>query len=73
MKKVTVLHRPTVTNYTGGTQEVSAQVTTQTSWGSVAASAGGMVGSITPFLPPPYQLVGGILAGILGVVATKLP
>lgn len=45
----------------------------RTSWGSVAATAGGIVGTVTPFIPGPYQWVGAMLAALFGVAATKLP
>jgi len=73
MKKVNVVHTPTMTAYAGSSVAAKAQITTQTSWGSVAASAGGIVGSVTPFLPPPYQWIGGALAALFGVIATKMP
>jgi hypothetical protein len=45
----------------------------RTSWGSVFATGGGIVGTVTPFLPPPYQWMGAGLAAVFGMLATKLP
>lgn len=44
-----------------------------TSTGSVFAAAGGIVGTVTPFIPAPWQWVGALLAAVLGVAATKYP
>lgn len=44
-----------------------------TSHGSVFAAAGGIVGTVTPFVAPQWQWVGALLTALLGVLATKYP
>ena len=44
-----------------------------TSWGSFFAALTGIVGAVTPFVPPQYQVWGSIFAGVFGAIATKIP
>lgn len=44
-----------------------------TSHGSVFAAAGGIVGTVTPFIPGPWQWLGAMLTAVFGVLATKYP
>ena len=45
----------------------------KTSIGSVLAAAGGIVGTVTPFIPVQWQWLGATFAAILGTFATALP
>lgn len=49
------------------------QSQSSSSWGSVFASIAGLCASISPFLPPPYGVWAGVLGGVAGMLATKLP
>jgi hypothetical protein len=51
----------------------NSDATSTSSWGSVFASIAGLLGSISPFLPPPYGMWAGVASGIAGAIATKLP